>query len=91
MTILFSVIAGIDFLVIVLGVPYAVWENAPKASRGPLWWAVVTLLVVIFGLVSLVAGLALATSDSNAGRFALMFAFLFIVFAFFKRRAARHV
>ena len=66
MTIVLSIGAFINFLVIILGVPYALWKERPSGSGGLIWWASVTLLVAVFALVSLVAALVnhlVPTSD----------------------------
>jgi hypothetical protein len=90
MTIVLSICAVIDFLVIILGVPGVLWAKKPSGTFGLVWWACVTLLVAVLSVASLVAGLGLATSASTAGHFILFLAALSILWMFFTRRAPSH-
>jgi hypothetical protein len=90
MTIVLSIGAFINFLVIIRGVPYALGKERPSGSGGLIWWASVTLLVAVFALVSLVAAVGLASSTSTAAHLVLVLAVLFIVWMFFSRRAPSH-
>lgn len=87
MTVVLSIGACINFAIIILGVPYVLWGKKPSGPGGLIWWLAVTLLVMIFGAVSLVAELALATSRSTIARLVLVLAVLIIVVMFFRRQA----
>lgn len=90
MTIVLSIGAFINFLVIILGVPRALWKERPSGSGGLIWWAIVTLLVAVFSCVSLVAAVGLASSTSTAAHLVLVLAVLLILWMFFTRRAPSH-
>jgi hypothetical protein len=90
MTIVLSICAVIDFLVIILGVPSVLWAKKPNGTLGLIWWGCVTLLVATFSVASLVAGLGLATSTSTAGHLILFLGVLLILWMFFTRRAPSH-
>jgi hypothetical protein len=90
MTIVLSIGAFINFLVIILGVPHMLWKERPSGFSGLIWWASVTLLVAAFSLVSLVAAVGLASSTSTAAHLALVLAVVFIVWMFFTRKAPSH-
>jgi hypothetical protein len=87
MTIVFSICAVINFLVIILGVPSVLWAEKPNGALGLIWWACVTLLVATFSIASLVAALGLATSSSTAAHLILFLGVLLILWMFFTRRA----
>jgi hypothetical protein len=87
MTIVFSICAVINFLVIILGVPSVLWAEKPNGALGLIWWACVTLLVATFSIASVVAALGLATSSSTAAHLILFLGVLLILWMFFTRRA----
>lgn len=64
MTMLSSLGACIDFLIIIWGVPSVLWSQRPPGLAGSIWWGCVTFLVALFSIASLFAALALATSTS---------------------------
>jgi len=90
MTIVLSIGAIINFLVIALGVPHVLWKQKPNGSNGLIWWVIVTLLVAVFSVVSLVAALGLAISTSAASHFVLALTILFVLWMFFTRKAPSH-
>jgi hypothetical protein len=90
MTIVLSICAVIDFLVIILGVPSVLWAKKPNGALGLIWWACVTVLVATFSVASLVAALGLATSTSTAAHVILFLGVLLILWMFFTRRAPSH-
>ena len=87
MTIVLSICAVVDFLVIILGVPSVLWTKKPNGALGLIWWACVTLLVATFSVASLVAALGLASSTSTAAHLILFLGVLLILWMFFTRRA----
>lgn len=89
MTIVLSIGAFINFLVILLGVPRVLWRERPSGSGGLIWWVSVALLVAVFSFVSLVAAVGLAASTSTAAHLVLVLAVLLIVLMFFTRSFRR--
>lgn len=90
MTIVLSICAVIDFLVILVGVPSVLWRKKPEGALGLIWWICVTLLLAIFSVASLVAAFGLATSTSTAGHLILFLGVLSILWMFFTLRAPDH-
>lgn len=90
MTILLSIGAVIDFLIIIFGVPSVLWTKKPDGTLGLIWWLCVTLLVALFSVASFVAALGLAISTSTAAHLVLVLGVLFILWMFFTRRAPSH-
>jgi hypothetical protein len=86
MTVVLSICAFVNFLVIIVGVPHVLWKEKPKGSIGLIWWVIAALPVVVFSGVSLIAALGLAASPWTAAHIVLFLAVLFIPWMFFNRR-----
>ncbi len=78
----------INFLVIVLGIPFFFWGRRPE-SAGTLWWAVMTIVVAVFSVIALVAGLQLATDTETVTYVLYPLSILLVLFLYFARIAPR--
>jgi len=86
MTVVLSIGAFVNFLVIILSVPYALWKEKPNGSMGLVWWVIAASPVVVVSLVSLIAARGLAAGSWTAGHVILFLAVLFILWMFFNRK-----
>jgi len=89
MTTLLSVGDFINFLVIVVGIPYFLWGSKPEgaSAAGTLWWVVMTVVIVVFAVISLVAALQLATDTDTVTYVLYPLGVLLLVFLYFTRIA----
>ena len=87
MTIVLSIGAFINFLVMIVGVPLVLWKEKPKGASGLVWWLIVALPVAVFALVFLVTALLLTTSAWTLGQFHLLLAVVLTLVMFFRRGA----
>jgi uncharacterized membrane protein (UPF0136 family) len=89
MTTLLSIGAFINFLVVVIGIPYFLWSQKPSGggTAGTIWWVVISAVVLVFGVISLVAGLQLATDTEFVTHILVPIGVLFMLYVFFRRLA----